>query len=309
MSLARVREIAARVSNWGRWGADDERGTVNFITPEVLRKAAACVRRGTVFSLALPLGSEGPQFGQAGRVNPVHVMTATNGPMSADPEGAHYADDFITMPLQCATQWDSLAHVHYGRQLYNGHSIANVTPAGAARNGIDKIASGGIVSRGVLLDVARARGVERLAPGELVTPADLDAAAAAQRVAVESGDVLLLRTGHMRVFTHDGDRVTYMKVSPGIGVDCVPWLHARQIAALASDTNLVEVYPPEVPGVMFPVHMLCIRDMGLTLGEMFDLEALAEDCAGDGVYECLFTAAPLPVSGGVGSPINPLAVK
>ena len=115
-----LRGLGKRLSNWGRWGADDERGTVNFITPAKLRQAAACIRRGAIFSLALPFGAEGPQFGQAGRVNPMHLMTSTNSPMSADPDGPRYADDFIMMPLQCATQWDSLAHVHYGGQLYNG---------------------------------------------------------------------------------------------------------------------------------------------------------------------------------------------
>lgn len=306
--MERIREIARRVSNWGRWGAEDERGTVNFITPDVVRRAAASVRRGQVFSLSLPFGAEGPQFGQAGRVNPVHLMTATDGRMSADPDGIRYADDFIMMPLQCATQWDSLAHVHYGGQLYNGHSIATLTAAGAAKNGIDKQAAG-IVSRGVLLDLARLRGVDRLAPGLVIGPADLEAAEKAQGVRVESGDVLLIRTGHLQCFTVDGDRIAYMRQMPGLGVACVEWLHARQVAAVASDTNMVEVYPLEDPAVMLPLHMLCIRDMGLTLGEMFDLEALAADCAADGVWTFLFTAPPLRVSGGVGSPINPLAVK
>ncbi|MGH7893313.1 MAG: cyclase family protein, partial [Candidatus Binatia bacterium] len=96
---------------------------------------------------------------------------------------------------------------------------------------------------------------------------------------------------------------------PGLGVACAEWLHAREVAAVASDTNMVEVYPPEDPSLLFPLHAVCIRDMGLTLGEMFDLEALAADCATDGVWECLFTAPPLRVTGGVGSPLNPLAVK
>jgi kynurenine formamidase len=303
-----LRALGRRVSNWGRWGADDERGTVNFITPAKLRQAAACIRRGAVFSLALPLGAEGPQFGQAGRVNPVHLMTATNSPMSADPDGIRYADDVIMMPLQCATQWDSLAHVHYGGQLYNGHAAATVTANGAERNGIDKQRAG-IVSRGVLLDAARAKGVERLGLGEVITPADLEAAERRQGVRVETGDVLLVRTGHMQVFTRDGDRVTYMKQMPGLGTACIEWLHAREVAAVATDTNMVEVYPLEDPAVMLPLHTVGIRDMGLTLGEMFDLEALAADCAADGVWECFFTAAPLPVTGGVGSPINPLAIK
>jgi kynurenine formamidase len=306
--MERIREIASRVSNWGRWGADDERGTMNFVTPDVIRRAAACVRRGEVFSLALPLDADGPQFGQGGRVNPVHLMTSLHNPMSPDPDGPRYADDVIVMPLQCATQWDSLAHVHYGGQLYNGHAVSTLTTAGAARNGIDKMVAG-IVSRGIVLDVARSGGVERLAPGQVIGPAELEAAERAQGVRVESGDVLLLRTGHIRTFTADHDRVAYMKQMPGLGIASVEWLHAREVAAVASDTNMVEVWPPEDRALLFPVHSLCIRDMGLTLGEMFDLEALAADCAADGVWTVLFTAPPLPVTGGVGSPINPLAVK
>ena len=303
-----LQELARTVSNWGRWGADDERGTVNFVTPEVVKRASKCVRKGVVFSLGLELGSNGPQFGQAGRVNPMHVMTATHSQMTADPAGPRYADDIIVMPLQCATQWDSLAHVHYGGQLYNGHPAASLTPAGAEKNGIDKMAAG-IISRGVLLDIARLHGVEALGPGQVIRPEDLDAAERAQGVRVESGDVLLVRTGYIRVFTVYGERIYYMKQTPGLGVACVEWLHRREVAAVATDTNMVEVWPPEDPAVLFPLHALCIRDMGLTLGEMFDLETFAADCAGDGVWDCLFSAPPLRVSGGVGSPLNPLAVK
>jgi kynurenine formamidase len=303
-----LTELARKVSNWGRWGAEDERGTVNFITPEVVRRAAGCVRRGAVFSLGLAFDADGPQFGQGGRTNPLHIMTATSSQMTADPAGPRFADDVVVMGLQCATQWDSLAHVHYGGQLYNGHAASCVTTAGTTRNGIDKMAEG-IVSRGVLLDVARLRGVESLAPGELVTPADLEAAERRQGVRAERGDVLLLRTGYVRVFTVYGDRVCYMKQTPGLGVAAIEWLHAREVAAVASDTNMVEVYPPEDPAVLFPLHAICIRDMGLTLGEMFDFEALSNDCAADGVWECLFSAPALRVTGGIGSPLNPLAVK
>jgi kynurenine formamidase len=306
--MASLAEIASRVSNWGRWGVDDERGTVNFITPDAVRHAAACVRRGVVFSLGLDLGADGPQFGQAGRVNPLHIMTATDGPMSADPAGPRYADDVVVMPLQCATQWDSLAHVHYGGRLYNGHPASSITAGGAARNGIDKMAAG-IVGRGVLLDVARLRGVEALAPGEAIGPADLEAAERRQGVRTDRGDVLLVRTGYIRIFTVYGDRVYYMKQTPGLGTACVEWLHAREVAAVATDTSMVEVYPPEDPKILFPLHMLCIRDMGLTLGEMFDLDELAADCAADGVSEGFFVAMPMPVVGGSGSPLNPLVVK
>jgi len=305
--MEKIRAAAQAVSNWGRWGADDERGTTNFITPAVVRRAAACVKRGQVFSLGLTFGAEGPQIGQGGRVNPVHLMSATDGGYGA-PDGFRYADDFIVMPLQCATQWDSLAHVHYGGHLYNGFPSATITSAGAARNSILKQGDG-IVSRGVLLDVARIAGVDRLPGGHVIMPADLDAAERAQGVHVDSGDVLLIRTGHITVFTTDGNREGYMRQMPGLGIAAVEWLHAREVAAVATDTSAVEVIPFEDPSTPLPVHMLCIRDMGLTLGEMFNLEELAADCARDGVWEFLFTAPPLKVTGGVGSPLNPLAVK
>ena len=296
-----LRTLAAKVSNWGRWGPDDERGTVNFITPEAVRRGAACVKRGDVFSPGLPLGADGPQLGTHGRMNPIHLMSALEGRVSAEGD-FRYSDDMIVMPLQCATQWDSLAHVHYDGQLYNGFPATAITATGAARNAIDRVGAG-IVSRGVLLDVARLWGVDRVAPGVAIKPTDLDAAERA------AGDVLLVRTGHLGTFKVDRDREGYLRRAPGLGIACVEWLHARQVAAVATDTVAVEVIPWEDPAVPLPVHLLCIRDMGLTLGEMFDLEELAADCARDGVWEFLFSAPPLKVTGGVGSPLNPLAVK
>ena len=306
--MRRIRELAPKVSNWGRWGPADERGTLNFITPEAVRRAAGCVKRGAIFSLGLALGADGPQIGQGGRVNPIHLMSAIDGRLGTDAEDPRYADDFVTMPLQCATQWDSLAHVYYDGQLYNGFPATTLSTAGAARAGIDKVGPA-IVTRGVLLDLARTRGVERLRAGEVITPADLEAAERAEGVRAGTGDVLLVRTGHLAVFKVDGDREGYMRVMPGLGIACVAWLHARQVAAVASDTSAVEVIPFEDPATPLPVHALCIRDLGLTLGEMFDLDALAADCARDGVWEFLLTAPPLKVTGGIGSPLNPLAVK
>ena len=307
MTVDVLRTLAPRVSNWGRWGPDDERGTINFITPEVVRRGAACVKRGDVFSLGLPLGADGPQLGTHGRMNPIHLMSALEGRVSAEGD-FRYSDDIVVMPLQCATQWDSLAHVYYDGQLYNGFPATTITAAGAARNAIDRLGAG-VVSRGVLLDVARLWGVDRLAPGVAIKPTDLDAAERAAGVRVGTGDVLLVRTGHLGVFKVDRDREGYLRRTPGLGVACVEWLHARQVAAVATDTVAVEVIPWEDPAVPLPVHLLCIRDMGLTLGEMFDLDELAADCARDGVWEFLFSAPPLKVTGGVGSPLNPLAVK
>jgi kynurenine formamidase len=306
--MKQLRHIAERVSNWGRWGNEDERGTLNFITPEVVRRGAQCVRRGEVFSLGLPITSDGPQIGQGGRVNPLHYMSALHGGYGPDPDGFHFNDDVVVMPLQCATQWDSLAHVYYGGQLYNGFPAATVGSSGASKNSIERIANG-VISRGVLLDVARAAGVERLPAGHVITPELLDRAEKLQQVSCERGDVLLLRTGHITVFTRETNREGYMRQMPGLGVAAVEWLHAREVAAVATDTSAVEVIPFEDPATPLPVHLLCIRDMGLTLGEMFYLEDLAADCARDGIWECFFSAPPLRVVGGIGSPLNPLAVK
>src|SRR5262249_48513413 len=203
--MDKIRTLGKKLSNWGRWGADDERGTLNSITADVVQRAAQLVRRGAVFSLGLSFGAEGPQIGQGGRVNPLHLMIAVDQRLPADyPDGFRYADDVLIFPLQCATQWDSLAHVHYDGLLYNGFPAASTSSAGAARNGIDKVGRG-VVSRGVLLDPARAAGVARLQPGHAITPAELESVERAQGVQVRSGDVLLIRTGHLSVFTRDGD--------------------------------------------------------------------------------------------------------
>lgn len=307
--MERVRGLARRVSNWGRWGPKDELGTLNLVGADVLKRAAASVRQGRAFSLGLALGADGPQTGSgAGRFNPQHYMTAIGAPFGV-PNGFHYSDDVICMPLQCATHWDALSHVHYDGLLYNGVPAGEaLSTAGAARHGIDRLAETGITSRGVLLDLARAAGVARLAPGRVVGPRDLDAALARQRCELLPGDVLLLRTGHLQVF-RAGDRETYLRQGPGLGLDCIEWLRERDVAAVCADNTAIEVMPCESPDLFLPVHLLGIRDMGMPFGEMFDLEALAEDCERDGQWDFWLSAPPLPVKGGIGSPVNPVAVK
>ncbi|MBI2871643.1 MAG: cyclase family protein [Chloroflexi bacterium] len=310
MTAPDLDELGTKVRNWGRWGPDDERGTLNFITPQKVAQAAGLVRQGKVFSLAIPFDRDGPQTGRRRRTNPIHTMALDGGDFAATggENGLGIADDMVVMFLQCATQWDSLAHVFWKGKLYNGHGWEVITSSGAQKNSIDKVARG-IISRGVLLDLARSKGVEMLEAGYVVTPQDMDACAKAQGVEVASGDVLLLRTGYMRKFTMERDRDAYMGTMPGIGLEVAPWLHRREVAAVAADTMAVEVMPSQVPGVRIPLHVLLIRDMGMTLGEMFNLDELAEDCARDGVYEFLFVGPPLPVTRAVGSPVNPLAAK
>lgn len=301
------KDLGRRLSNWGKWGPDDERGTTNFVTPDKLVRAASMVRQGKVFDLGIPLDEHGPQPGGA-RINPVHLMSQT-GDMQLFPGGFKYADDYIFMPLQGATQWDSLAHVYYDDQIYNGFPARDVSVVGALHDSIDKQAKG-IAGRGVLLDIARLKGVEWLQAGEVITPDDLDAAIAAQGgVDVGSGDILLFRTGWRKKFVIEQDANAFMAGEPGLGQDCCEWLHDREIAAVASDNWAIEVLPGEDPNAILNLHCVLIRDMGMTLGEIFDLEELAADCAADGVWEFFFTAPVLKVSRAVGTPINPLAFK
>lgn len=329
-SMTEFRRVADQVRNWGRWGTDDELGTLNFITAEKVTEAAGLVRQGKVFALGGDFGSAGPQGVFQFRQNPVHVMTvdggdintlAQYGPQWLRNSVAHqvseffvdnpfrFNDDMIVMPLQAATQWDALSHVYYDDQLYNGFPAGSVTSFGAFHCGIDKVDHKGITSRGVLLDVVRHRGAEVfLEPGQPVTPEELDEVAAAQGVTIRSGDIVVVHTGWWTRFLSTGDGA-----EPGSGLHwrCAIWLHEHEVAAVAADNLMVEDPDPAngVEGTFLPMHMLCLRDMGLMLGEYWDLTDLAADCAADGVYEFQLIAPPLRVIGAVGSPVNPIAIK
>jgi kynurenine formamidase len=301
------RELGRQLSNWGRWDVDgrrDERGTTNLLTPKRVAAAAALVREGKVFDLGIPFGPGGPQPG-GGRVNPILMLSETGA--DQDFGAFHYADDYVFMPLQSASQWDALAHVYYDDQLYNGFPASDITPHGAKRLSIENQAKG-IAGRGVLIDVARHRGVDWLAAGEVITPEELDAALAAQGVALNGGDIVAVRTGWRRKFLADNDAASFMAGEPGLGLACCEWLHRHEVAAVCSDNWAIEVLPGETEDV-FAVHMVLIRDMGMTLGEILDFEELSEDCAADGRYEFFFTAPPIKFRRSVGSPINPLAIK
>jgi kynurenine formamidase len=304
--LPEVRELGARLSNWGRWGPEDERGTTNLIVPEMIAAAARLVREGAVFALGIPLDGDGPQPGGF-RVNPIRLMSE-NGQEQELPGGLTWADDYVFMPLQAGSQYDALAHVHYDGKLYNGHPGRGVTSKGAQRCGIDTQAKG-IAGRGVLLDIARLRGLDWLPGGEVITPADLEAAEREQGVTVGRGDILLIRTGWWRKFLHDRDANAFMETEPGLGLACAQWLRERDVAVVGADNQAIEVVPGEHKDSMFELHMVLIRDMGLTLAEILDLEELAEACAADGSYEFFYVGTPLKFTRAVGSPINPLAIK
>lgn len=297
-------ELATRVRNWGRWGPDDERGTVNLVTPDVVQRAAACVRTGKRFSLALTLSDRGPQVGFIpGRINPVKTMTQINEPLGPD---FRASDDLVVMGLQAGTHWDALAHVSYRGTLYNGFPADTITTRGARHCGIDKV--GALASRGVLLDVARTKGVERLEPGYVVTPDDLDAAEETARTCVEAGDIVLVRTGQMQLF-HARQAEAYNYPAPGLGMATAAWFRERDTAAVATDTLAFEVFPFEREDLALPLHLLHLVEMGMLQGQNFDLEALAADCADDEVYEFFLDATPEPFFRACGAPAVPVAVK
>jgi kynurenine formamidase len=301
-------ELAQRVSNWGRWGDDDERGTLNFITPAAVLRGVASVQRGEAFSLAIPMNEDGPQTGaMPGRINPQHRMVSLNVSLTGDPADFTTNDDAVDMGIQAATHWDAISHVGYGNVLYNNIPASAVTEAGARQLGID--AFGPIATRGVLLDIARLHGVDHFDDNHVIGSDDLERAAKTAGVQIESGDIVMVRTGQMH-FLHSGDeKFRYAYPSPGLGIESVEWCHDNEVAAIATDNLTFEVYPCEREEVMLPVHMLNLRDQGLVQGQLWQLDDLAADCAADGRYTCFLVATPLPITGAVGGTVAPTAVK
>lgn len=281
------------LSNWGRWGDEDELGTFNLLTPALVKRAAGLVQTGKVYSLAMPLEAEGPQW--PSRHKTWKVTTYGHRPF-----GVSGADDVLMMHSHSGTHMDALCHIWYDDQLYNGfHAPEHISSNGATRNAIDKLPY--LVGRGVLLDVAAWKGVEYLQLGEPITAADLDACAAAQSITMQPGDLLLIRTGWMRMFTQD--RAQYNAGEPGIDESTLPWLKAHDIVAVGADNQAVEVLT-EIPPLRLPIHAIAIRDLGLYLLENLNLDGLAADA----VYEFLLVIAPLKLTAAIGSPINPIAI-
>ncbi len=302
-----IKQLAARVSNTGRWGADDERGTLNLIDAAAVLRGVAAARQGRAFSLAIPFDEDGPQTGAVpGRENPHRTMLAVNSAYTGDPDDFCANDDAVSMGVQAATHWDALSHVSYERRLYNGIAASVIDDRGAAKLGIETF--GPVVTRGVVADVARVHGVDHFDEGHAITGDDLDAAMAQAGVTPEPGDVLLVRTGQMH-FLRRGDPVRFSNPSPGLSTQSVEWLHDHDIAAVATDTLVFEVWPCEDPAVLLPVHLLHLVDMGMPQGQLWALDDLAADCADDGQYDVLLCATPLPLTRSVGGAVAPTAVK
>lgn len=309
-----LADYIAQCSNWGRWGADDELGTLNFVGAEEVQAAATMVRKGEVISVSLPYDQNGCQDGGF-RQNPQLLVKVSGsdyavGAQDETPwgpgKGFGFSDDVVILPTQAGTQWDSLSHIFYQGRMYNDRPAALSTSSGSARNGI-QAGTARYVMRGVLLDVARWAEVDSLKPGHAISSDDLEAVASAQGVEIRRGDALLIRTGFLE--SRRGAWGDYAGGSaPGLSLHTTPWLHAKEVAAVATDTWGVEVRPNEIAQVQ-PFHTVALVHMGLAMGEIFDLEALGSSCAADGQYEFQFVAPPLPLTGASGSPLSGVAIK
>jgi kynurenine formamidase len=316
---AEVEALASRLCRWGRWGADDQLGALNFIDAEAICSAASLVRSGEAISLALPLDSTGPQSGRARfpgrppRTNPIHWMTQDGGDVAVGAmdymPGIRFTDGAVQMPLQAATHWDAFSHVATDAgEMYNGNRVELVTSTGAAALGAETMRDR-MVGRGVLLDLARWAGEAALPPGYAIGARELEACIASQAVEVRRGDILLVRTGQLAAARAAGWGDYAGGDAPGLALDSAELLHDLEVAAVASDTWGVEVRPNETDEVFQPLHLVLLLNAGVPLGEMFELEALTAACAADGRWDFLFVGPPLPFTGAVGSPANPVAIR
>jgi kynurenine formamidase len=279
------------MSNWNRWGEDDERGAANHLTGDVVLAACAAPRAGRVYNLGIELNRNAPFAGN--RISPQHFMAADGGDYAAlGREDWGTADDYLFLACGGTTHIDALAHVWSGGTLYNGHSFREVRSSGAARCGIEK--TGGLVTRGVLMDFT-----ERETDGGQITEAHLDAWCDEFDVEVGPGDALIIRTGWM----DDALRGALGEDSyPVLGLDAAGWIERHDLSMIAADNQAVETVGRR--GTLPPLHGIVMRDLGVYILEMLVLREPAED----GVTTGLFVVAPLLISRGVNSPVNPLLI-
>jgi kynurenine formamidase len=300
VTLAEFDAIFESVKNWGRWGPDDQLGTLNLITPERVAAAAALVRSGRRVSMAIPINKV------AGPDNPNQAQYFVTQAHDIDigSSGLTFALDYLGMAFHgdCHTHIDALNHIAYKGQVYNGHPAnAVVTSKGGQALDIAKLADG-VVGRGVLLDVPRYRGVKWLEPGEAVTRAELEAVERAQGVHLGEGDIFVFRTGHhgRRLALGPWDNgYPPGEGKPGLHVDTIPWMHERGIAAFLPDGD-GETVPSNVEGMLYPIHPLQIVAMGMCTSDSLQFEDLARACEEEGRFEFLVVGLPLRLPGGTG---------
>jgi kynurenine formamidase len=302
-------------SNWGKWGDDDEVGALNYLGPEQVLAAARLIKSGKVFTLQRLIGDPKgdpvwPGRTPAERTQILDESSWDGENAPAFPGGLHYADDKISAFLQGSTQYDGLGHVWYGGKLWNGYD-ARTTVGGLDKASVEPIAQRGIVGRAVLLDMARFRGKDNLDVAETFTHQDLLDCAKAQGTTIEKRDILIIRTNFLKLFFDLGDKFYEGFCEPGLvySPELVKWFQDMEIPNLVTDTIANEVTIDPNNGAALVLHNALMRNLGVTLTEIADLENLAADCAADGAYTFLYVAAPLKVALGSGSPVNPVVIK
>jgi kynurenine formamidase len=305
------------LTNWGRWGPDDEVGALNHLDAAEVLRGIRAVRSGQTFTLQYPIGvPERPDPVHPGRmparrwsVSDEGFWARGEGEPSAD--GHHWADDVIEMHLQGSTQYDALGHYWYDGQLWNGYD-AMTTDRELRKASVLPIAQRGVVGHGVLIDMARARDVEYLVPGESFGLEQMLAAADELGVVIEPRDILMLRTGRLRYFEAVGAAQFYVDWrEPGLeySPDLVEWFQDMQIPNLVTDLIANEATTAPGTSVELPLHSALMRNLGVTFTEVADLDPFALACAKDGRWDCLYVAAPLKVHGASGSPVNPVVIR
>ncbi len=302
---AQVEEFFTTLSNWGKWGSNDQLGALNYITAEKRAQAASLTREGQTVSLALPLATHhGPD-------NPtpvMHLMMQTGAPGEESLIPLPYCADYFSIaPHGVAnTHIDALCHVFHNDKMYNGYPASDVTAQGALNGSIDALKSG-IVSRGVLIDIPRLKNRDWLEPGEAISPADLEAAEQAGRFRVEEGDVLFIRTGRHIRQKAKGPWNALEQGLAGLGAACLPWLHERRVAALGCD-GVSDVIPSGYEKLIMPIHSVTLVALGIHLIDNCALDDLSEACASRSRWTFLLTVAPLVLVKGTASPVNPIAM-
>ena len=305
LTQADLNAMAQQVSNWGRWGAEDERGALNLITQAKRAAAASLVREGATVSCSHPLAV----MPDVDNPEPVlhHMLVAGDVPEGAVLPGLTFTADYMAIaPHGLAnTHLDALCHFIVDGKMYNGFDASEVTSTGANRNNI-MACEGGILSRGVLLDIPGLRGVDWLELGETVARSELEAAEKHQGVQVEEGDILVVSVGR------DARRAAkgpwgFQDGMAGLGADCLPWLHERGVAALGSD-GFSDAVPAPIEGWASPVHQIGIVYIGLHLIDNMRLDRLLDACRQRKRWDFLLMLGPLPLPGGTGSPVNPIAM-
>jgi kynurenine formamidase len=295
-------KLQKELSNWGRWGAEDQTGAVNLITPAKRRAAMRLAREGASYSMARNAETKEA----VDNAMPIVRKTIRTGASVSHTGIASTSDNFFIAYHGLAhTHMDTLSHFAVDGKLYNGFPVDTVTEEGAAKNSIISYKNG-IITRGVLYDMARHKGVEWLEPGDAIFPEDLDAWEKKAGVKVQSGDVMIVRTGRWARRDAKGPWATGKEGLAGLHMSCARWMHARDVAILGGD-DAQDVQPSRVEGVSQPIHALCIVAMGMPIFDNLELELVGAEAAKRKRWDFLVTASPAAVPGATGSVLNPIA--